>query len=455
MAFTYPIKLEDRFTPEAIEFMEKKADKFDAKLDKEKYMQAKLEMNKWFGPENNQIARPTAQSFAFYILKKDGLLDSNRKHKYDLTSVKHIIEPGVRYSNQYCLRFNLCTVYVRFPELTITNSEGASHDIKDLWVLFSVDPKFSISDLRGIRSQLTRQEAISGYMHSHLHSALLDNRSNAIEAENFCLGQGEINQVITKLALGGYQAIDFTLFCLHLKNYVVWESIEGVPYNYIKKIATTSRASRNRRSGVDPIAGTRTDATVVHLVKELLKLDDSTIAALISPSIQGDKATFQLGDLASRYFAALIREKGYEEWSLSQDTINQFLCYEVMGSGQHPQRVGFISIRNDLYNQNLYEQSDDGVVEPDAPLFIYKEEPVYLKIIKPQTNGTQQQETTTSTTTIPERNEYVHEQLLNLVRQRLQPSDQFSETCYTFEGAIKTNTLDHIFQTTGPDLLPV
>lgn len=171
-------------------------------------------MNKSFGEANNQIIQPTTETIIDYFIN----WGYSRDYIYaeNTANLKRMLDNSrIGY-----------TVLIHFPELVITNSKKLSHNIKDLYVKFDVgiDGKMN-SGLSGIRTSLTRDECASHYMHSHLPTFDLMN----MRFMHFCTGEGEINQVIYLLG-SNFDEVNFTLFCLHLKNYVIWESLEGNPY---------------------------------------------------------------------------------------------------------------------------------------------------------------------------------------------------------------------------------
>src|SRR5260221_2141765 len=177
-------------------------------------------MNKSFGEENNQIIQPSIESIReqFTLMGHyDGFISDNNPE-----ALKSAL-------NNYRVGYQ---VIIYFPELKITNSKKLSHIIKDLYVQFIVgkDARMS-SHIYGIRTSITRDEYFSNYIHSHLPGVDFTN----LRFTMFCTGSGEINQVIALLS-SKFDEINFTLVCLHLKNYVIWESLEGNPYRNMSNI---------------------------------------------------------------------------------------------------------------------------------------------------------------------------------------------------------------------------
>lgn len=136
--------------------------------------------------------------------------------------------------NQYMHAYGLYRLVVYFPEITITNTRDASHNIKDLFVGFTLNTEARMLKMFGRRSSFTRREFLSNYAHSHLSGASHNYWGN------FCLGHGPIGQAMTLLGHEDFDPIEFRLLCYHLKMYVKHESIEGVPYYNMEDISTSA-----------------------------------------------------------------------------------------------------------------------------------------------------------------------------------------------------------------------
>lgn len=140
---------------------------------------------------------------------------------------------------------------LRFPELTISNSIGLSHNIQDLFVYFRLDqgmkdgePYVYPVDLKGFRSTVTTLERQAEYEHSHLPSK---NRSKVtdLKGNSFCLGATEIRDTHLSL-VDRYDKDRFSLLLFTIQSFVKWESVEGVPYLYINDIPSSLGDSDNR-----------------------------------------------------------------------------------------------------------------------------------------------------------------------------------------------------------------
>jgi hypothetical protein len=142
--------------------------------------------------------------------------------RYFKTSIKDLI----RYK---------IVIYV--PELTIVNSNGKSHAIKDIYISISLKTDLKIEgSIRGMRTTFTRDEWVSQYTHSHLSGICTNFR-------DFCTGSGPINQVISILKTE-YDDINFEMLCYHIQNFLAYESIEGTPFKYLEQIGTDRKLTQ-------------------------------------------------------------------------------------------------------------------------------------------------------------------------------------------------------------------
>jgi len=133
---------------------------------------------------------------------------------------------------------------VYFPEITITNSEGTLHDIKDLYVRFNINidvhrSAYSCIDLFGRRATISDYEFRSDYGHSHFSGRGLSSYSR------FCLGSSEYAMIINSMKFSLKEEDWFLLF-FSLENYVSWESLEGGPYRRIREISLGRNFNREQ-----------------------------------------------------------------------------------------------------------------------------------------------------------------------------------------------------------------
>ncbi len=162
-------------------------------------------------------------------------------------------------------------IVIRFPQVTLTNSNEKSCTVKELYVRLNInaiqnsnsrsresfvseeidtehryfvrcvfdeintyhdlyvniDHQIS-SKFEGIRMSQDRREIYKGYLHSHLPSRNYI-RGNEIQWNNFCLGTGEIFQTLLVLN-AEFSPELFGMFLHQLYQYLSWESLEGGPH---------------------------------------------------------------------------------------------------------------------------------------------------------------------------------------------------------------------------------
>lgn len=132
------------------------------------------------------------------------------------------------------LDFYFVTVYSIFD---LTNSEGKTHTIRDLVVCHTfkfTNNNYHPNTPKGGRLTKTVLEINANYQQSHLSSyaSWLD---EPCHVQNFCIGNDDAPRMIGEFTF----EMDYDRFELYLylvDAMVKWESIEGVPYYYMKNI---------------------------------------------------------------------------------------------------------------------------------------------------------------------------------------------------------------------------
>ena len=141
--------------------------------------------------------------------------------------------------------FELCPYFkVLYPEIEITNTNKEKHTIKNLVVVFSLewDPyfrKWKIDEMRGLRLTLSYLELNKLYSHSHLSSSNLTSNFKSMTSSKFCLGSSTLGMSIAEYNTESDKeksnlVLEGILYTLD--TYVTWESLEGVPHNYIRNL---------------------------------------------------------------------------------------------------------------------------------------------------------------------------------------------------------------------------
>jgi len=134
-------------------------------------------------------------------------------------------------------------IIIHYPKIDLTNSREEKHTIRNLLVYFNLEIDYNEDDelvlfpeeIEGTKYRYSAKEASQGYVHSHLYLTTCDNIDAVLNTDAFCLGSGEITDYMALLSQHRDHNL-FEMFLLNLDTMVSWESIEGVPYNYINKI---------------------------------------------------------------------------------------------------------------------------------------------------------------------------------------------------------------------------
>lgn len=133
----------------------------------------------------------------------------------------------------YHRAFSKHCLIIKFDEFTISNSNGQTHVIKDLYVLLPInktsDNKISFTGgMYGGRGLVSNVEREAQYKHSHLNDSWN-------KVSHFCLGSGPISSYMVKFNLTPDENTLFSVL-YNVKIYVEWESLEGTPYKYMKNL---------------------------------------------------------------------------------------------------------------------------------------------------------------------------------------------------------------------------
>lgn len=124
-------------------------------------------------------------------------------------------------------------IVLHYPLVTIRNSSGDQHDIRDLFVKITINE--GTLQFEGTRSSLSFEEFQWRYAHSHLNLFQFDSFSK------FCLGNApllayDINETDENVMVG-------FIYCLD--EYLSWESLEGGPYHLISKLSSYTKTTKS------------------------------------------------------------------------------------------------------------------------------------------------------------------------------------------------------------------
>lgn len=127
---------------------------------------------------------------------------------------------------------------IHYPQITITNSMGASHIIYDLYVKFTFrirSERIMLYDISCARMSFESNEYVSSkgfYKFSHIH---ITNSPWEMES-GFCYGAGNFFSFINKLGSEGFTLLELRQFFFSFNEYLKWESLEGTPYYSFMKL---------------------------------------------------------------------------------------------------------------------------------------------------------------------------------------------------------------------------
>ena len=150
------------------------------------------------------------------------------------------------------IHLELKGIIVRFPEVTVRNSQRRVHPIKDLFIrtrFRSHNNRLGIEGVYGTRTSLTYAEHNSRYLHSHLSRGRIEPSDKYFRFGRFCTGSGSINIAIADLNAQGFSSDRYISYLLNLDTLASWESLEGVPYIKIKDINSLAEGAREYNVG--------------------------------------------------------------------------------------------------------------------------------------------------------------------------------------------------------------
>lgn len=363
------------------EKLEKYVEEFekDSNLDTLKEMKAIL--NKSFGEEYNQIVRPTPGDIINHI--SYGFNSRTRAFTY----LANLDEKELRAKSNAILKYK---VIIHVPEVEITNG-NASHKIKDIYVRFHVRKDGTLTGmLEGCRESLTEAEFMTKYLHSHLPSLDVNN----LKFNGFCTGSGEINMVMAKLGTK-FTIPNFMMFCLHIKNYLAWESKEGYPYMHLESISKRSQNNNHMNT-----IGRQISANIASHLIEMMKesIPAQKVFEFFKFEIKDTLVKLEFTEKLELWIANQIKN------APPSTPLNQYIT-QVMLRGTHLLRI------KDTFG--IYHGVPDGEISviPTTPIFQFKGRDIVLKII----DKTEKEKTDVKTYANPEISQAVCEKLSHIL----------------------------------------
>ena len=164
-------------------------------------------------------------------------------------------------------------MYLFYPDFTITNSEGETHNIKDLIVIHKVAYSRTGGHIytkhpEGGRFRKTKLETAASYQQSHLPSYDSEDwGENPFRTSTFCVGgDTDVSRMIAEFEVEmDWDRYELYLFCVD--SMITWESVEGVPYRKMRDI----KNSMNDR--VTSVNSNHPIKIVNYIINEKIPLD--------------------------------------------------------------------------------------------------------------------------------------------------------------------------------------
>lgn len=137
----------------------------------------------------------------------------------------------------------ITTIYIViwFPEVTVVNRKKHSVTIKNLFTRIPIKIShgsrgtMEFQRIQGTRTTLSLEEFKAMYSHSHLPSRDYSEPEHQANWENFCTGDGDINQ--SQALLNSELDMDIVnLMLLQVDPFVKWESLEGGPHRRMSSV---------------------------------------------------------------------------------------------------------------------------------------------------------------------------------------------------------------------------
>lgn len=304
-------------------------------------------LNQSFGPENNQITKPSVEQIANFLeligFKQPGI---NTMSSSDLVSRTQDLGLG------------LYSIFIFFPEVTIRNSYGMEHKITDLYLILKMDNLGRTHQtIWGIRASYSDRELECGYAHSHLPTR---QEATLGYIGRFCLGEGPIRLILSKLSKE-FNEVDFRMLLMHIKKYVAWESLEGTPHIEMSRMGCPSNITApyflnlNRSILLQGVAKLRSHLKDHSLFHTVINLERTKEGMIVHPTEEMEK------------LVGLVMRNKMSPSDFGKDSMIDLLCYK-------DQQGQYISCRSSFANGN-----SNLMKPPTRALFTFKGKEVFIK----------------------------------------------------------------------------
>ena len=182
----------------------------------------------------NMAGKLRKTSRLHYLLKKGYL-----NHEGDLFTLCTQLDTMITKLNQVYkdnwdmyLVSNRLQIVIRFKRIVISNTNGSTHNIRELFVKLdlSLEHNVTIRSYTGTRAQRDLTEQNNSYSHSHLGMY-----TELGEFNDFCYTSTEVYD-LRAMFNSKFDENIFDLLLQTIDTYVRHESLEGVPHMYIEKL---------------------------------------------------------------------------------------------------------------------------------------------------------------------------------------------------------------------------
>ena len=185
--------------------------------------------------------------FDFKVIKDPNFLSFlNSKDRKDTEANRNFINNSFKKTQVDCSTYYNKPVYIihiYFPFLTVRNSQNLKDNIEDLYIRIRLSPFLNAITndygiyFEGIRTTFSARHWNSNYNFSHMALG-----ANQLVFSKFCLGSTDFSVLCNSLHCQ-HESNNFNLYCQQLKDYLSWESLEGVPYKKMGDIRTVDSQS--------------------------------------------------------------------------------------------------------------------------------------------------------------------------------------------------------------------
>ena len=213
---------------------------------------------------------------------------------------------------------------VLYPEIDITNTNKEKHTIKNLVVVFSLKwdtyfKKWKINDMTGLRLTLSYLELNKLYSHSHLSFRNLTSTFKSMTSSKFCLGSSTLGMSIAEYNTESNKeqsnlVLEGILYTLD--TYVTWESLEGVPHNYIRNLLPF---------GGTPVSNSSLEP---HSLKVVKFLKENKIPLALDYGVMNGSIFIKNSLENAEFFKSILQNSSISgRYSLQRD----YLCFPSQG----------------------------------------------------------------------------------------------------------------------------